>query len=101
MSVEENIWDEVGRIVSTSIEEISEYLKERAANGPCEACGSVKWIVRTANDKPVLLQAPFYQGSDEVDVFFSTLCTSCGNTRLFNARYVSRYLHAIRSQPNG
>ncbi|SHM45823.1 hypothetical protein SAMN05216593_1017 [Pseudomonas asturiensis] len=102
MSDGSDLLDEVNRITSLSVEEFATFLKSVNADGACGSCGrNVDWLIRRSDDKPVLLQAPFYSLTDEADVFFSTLCPLCGNTRFYNARYVAKYLAQKRSPGNG
>lgn len=93
---------EVELIVSITLDEFIDFLAERNAEKPCEACDrTVEWRVRTDGTHPILTQMTFYKAPDEVDLFCSVFCPECGNTRLFNARYVGAFVKLHREAKNG
>jgi hypothetical protein len=99
---DENVKREVELILSITTEELISFLSERKAEHVCEACGTnSEWVVRNTGAKPVLTQAPFYTDSGHVEAHFSVFCPHCGNTRLFNARFVASCVYAVRSAGNG
>ena len=102
MSAEDDVSQEVERILSVTLDEMIRFLSERKAERPCEACGrEVDWVIRADGQKPVLTQSWFYNNTNQVDVHFSVFCPECGNTRLFNARYVGAYVTRTRGAKNG
>lgn len=88
---------------SVTTDELNEFLRERDAEKPCDACGhTVEWFMRAApNGKPVISFTGVYSDPSKAELHFSLFCPNCGHVRLFYAPYVANVIVDMRRRNNG
>ncbi|KIF56207.1 hypothetical protein [Pseudomonas fluorescens] len=86
---------DVDRILAITFDDFNGFLAETDAEQPCEACNSTEeWDVWVDDGMPQLTQSTLYRTPENGILYFNTMCRSCGNTRLFNAQFVSDYIRS-------
>lgn len=83
------------QILSISFDEFNGFLAETNAEKPCEACHSTEeWDVWVDDGVPQLTQSSLFRTPENGVLYFCTMCKTCGNTRHFNASFVSDFIHS-------
>lgn len=86
---------DLDRILAITFDDFNGFLAETNAEQPCEACHSTEeWDVWVDDGVPQLTQAPLFRTPESGVLYFSTMCRTCGNSRLFNAIFVSEFIHS-------
>lgn len=90
---------EIVAIEAVKFNDFNNYLAEKDAERPCEACGHKEWCIKTQEDDyPALHFLTNYRKPSTGTLFFSTFCPRCGNTRLFDALEVVAHLGWVDEQ---
>ncbi len=68
--------------------EVTDWMGEKGAIRPCEACGAQQWMVPHLEDgdKDAAIQLHMIVNNQLTDTvgFTPAMCVNCGNTRLFH-----------------
>lgn len=68
---------------------IKNFLRQKAADSACEACGKRDWFLPVEDDDgPTLVKIDILDQEELMHLYITLLCKNCGNTRFFNAGWV-------------
>ncbi|MBM0169665.1 hypothetical protein [Altererythrobacter sp. C41] len=85
---------------------LTEFLREKIGEHPCEMCGHAGWSVNPSLASPLLLSIDFENrqvGAPMTDLHPCAMihCAHCGNTKLHSLHHLGFDIFAARDTENG
>ncbi|BFT63242.1 hypothetical protein PMm318_A40010 [Pseudomonas moorei] len=82
--------------LSITVDQFMDYIQHKKSDGPCESCGSIRWIYVQDNGRPAIMGTQNVRNDATSNWFFWMVCGSCSSTRMIAAGPVWEHYFAVK-----